>query len=97
MNRRRVVITGLGAVCPLGNSVQEAWDKALRCADRIVTVNPTSVIDVRDRGLLYLRLEHHRAGAADLKRYLALAPHAEDRQEITTQLTEALANTPRLH
>ena len=29
MNRRRVVVTGLGIVCPLGNSVQEAWDKAL--------------------------------------------------------------------
>ena len=29
MNRRRVVITGLGAICPLGNTVQEAWDKAL--------------------------------------------------------------------
>jgi 3-oxoacyl-[acyl-carrier-protein] synthase II len=29
VNRRRVVVTGLGIVCPLGNSVQEAWDKAL--------------------------------------------------------------------
>ena len=29
MNRRRVAVTGLGVVCPLGNSVQEAWDKAL--------------------------------------------------------------------
>jgi 3-oxoacyl-[acyl-carrier-protein] synthase II len=29
VNRRRVVVTGLGVVCPLGNSVQEAWDKAL--------------------------------------------------------------------
>jgi 3-oxoacyl-[acyl-carrier-protein] synthase II len=29
VTRRRVVVTGLGVVCPLGNSVQEAWDKAL--------------------------------------------------------------------
>jgi 3-oxoacyl-[acyl-carrier-protein] synthase II len=29
VSRRRVVVTGLGIVCPLGNSVQEAWDKAL--------------------------------------------------------------------
>ncbi|MBV9361126.1 MAG: beta-ketoacyl-ACP synthase II, partial [Betaproteobacteria bacterium] len=29
MNRRRVVVTGLGIVCPLGNSVAEAWDSAL--------------------------------------------------------------------
>src|SRR5438105_10210140 len=29
VSRRRVVVTGLGVVCPLGNSVQEAWDKAL--------------------------------------------------------------------
>ena len=29
MTRRRVVVTGLGIVCPIGNSVQEAWDNAL--------------------------------------------------------------------
>ena len=29
MSRRRVVVTGLGVVCPIGNSVQEAWDNAL--------------------------------------------------------------------
>ena len=29
MTRRRVVVTGLGIVCPLGNAVQEAWDNAL--------------------------------------------------------------------
>ena len=26
---RRVVVTGLGIVCPLGNSVEEAWKNAL--------------------------------------------------------------------
>ncbi|MDF3009997.1 MAG: fabF [Burkholderiales bacterium] len=29
MTRRRVVVTGLGIVSPLGNAVQEAWDNAL--------------------------------------------------------------------
>ena len=29
MTRRRVVVTGLGVVCPIGNAVQEAWDNAL--------------------------------------------------------------------
>jgi len=29
VNRRRVVVTGLGIVCPLGNAVSEAWDNAL--------------------------------------------------------------------
>ena len=29
MTRRRVVVTGLGIVCPIGNSVGEAWENAL--------------------------------------------------------------------
>jgi len=29
VTRRRVVVTGLGIVCPLGNTVQQAWDSAL--------------------------------------------------------------------
>ena len=29
MTRRRVVVTGLGIVCPIGNTVQQAWDNAI--------------------------------------------------------------------
>ena len=29
MTRRRVVVTGLGIVCPIGNAVQPAWESAL--------------------------------------------------------------------
>jgi 3-oxoacyl-[acyl-carrier-protein] synthase II len=29
VTRRRVVVTGLGILCPIGNAVQEAWDNAL--------------------------------------------------------------------
>jgi len=29
VTRRKVVVTGLGIVCPIGNTVQQAWDNAL--------------------------------------------------------------------
>ena len=29
MSRRRVVVTGLGTVCPVGNTVEEAWSNIL--------------------------------------------------------------------
>jgi 3-oxoacyl-[acyl-carrier-protein] synthase II len=29
VTRRRVVVTGLGVVCPIGNAIQPAWDSAL--------------------------------------------------------------------
>jgi 3-oxoacyl-[acyl-carrier-protein] synthase II len=29
VTRRRVVVTGLGIVCPIGNTVSEAWDQAI--------------------------------------------------------------------
>ncbi len=29
MTRRRVAVTGLGIVCPIGNTVDEAWQNAL--------------------------------------------------------------------
>jgi 3-oxoacyl-[acyl-carrier-protein] synthase II len=29
MSRRRVVVTGLGCVCPVGNTVQDAWANLL--------------------------------------------------------------------
>jgi len=29
VTRRRVVVTGLGIVCPIGNTVQQAWDNAV--------------------------------------------------------------------
>ncbi|MBN2305929.1 MAG: beta-ketoacyl-ACP synthase II [Anaerolineae bacterium] len=28
MNKRRVVVTGMGILCPIGNSVEEAWENA---------------------------------------------------------------------
>jgi regulator of sirC expression with transglutaminase-like and TPR domain len=80
-----------------GYEQREAFDKAVRCADRIVTLDPQAIDEVRERGLLYLRLGQHRAATVDLQRYLALAPHAEDREEIADQLAVAVSHPLRLH
>ena len=38
MSRRRVVLTGLGIVSPIGNSVAEAWANALAGANGITRI-----------------------------------------------------------
>ena len=49
--------------------------RALACVDRILMLRPDDPGELRDRGLLYARLECFRAAADDLERFLALAPH----------------------
>jgi regulator of sirC expression with transglutaminase-like and TPR domain len=48
--------------------------RALACVDRILLLRPDDPGELRDRGLLYARLECFRAAADDLERFLALAP-----------------------
>jgi 3-oxoacyl-[acyl-carrier-protein] synthase II len=38
MSRRRVVVTGLGIVCPVGNTVEEAWANALAAKSGIARI-----------------------------------------------------------
>ena len=38
MSRRRVVVTGLGCICPVGNSVQESWSNLLAGKGGIDTI-----------------------------------------------------------
>ena len=81
----------------LGYMQNEAWDKALRCTDRIVTLDPFAVAEFRERGNLYLKLEHHRAARDDFRRYLALAPQAEDAEAVMNLLIASSAKAERLH
>ncbi len=54
------------------------WERAVRCADRILKLAPRNAEALRDRGLCYLELGHRRGALQDLQRYLQLRPHAAD-------------------
>jgi regulator of sirC expression with transglutaminase-like and TPR domain len=75
---------------------REAWDKALRCADRLVSQDLSSIEDVRDRGLFYLRLGLGPYAVEDLRRYLARVPEAGDADAVREALIEAASQRVRL-
>ena len=76
---------------------REQWDKALRCSDRLLTLDVHQPSEFRDRGVFYLRLGHVAAARADLHRYLALAPQADDADGVTQQLAELGIGPARLN
>jgi regulator of sirC expression with transglutaminase-like and TPR domain len=73
------------------------WDKALRCADRLVRLEPNQAEEQRDRGMFYLRVGHLMAAREDLGRYLALRPQAEDAEAVRTALIEASGRPARFN
>lgn len=78
-------------------SEREQWDKALRCCDRLLTVDSHQPSEYRDRGQLYLKLGHRRAARDDLHRYLALVPQADDVESIAAEVAELGTDLPRLN
>jgi regulator of sirC expression with transglutaminase-like and TPR domain len=76
---------------------REQWDKALRCCDRLLTVDSHQPSEYRDRGQLYLKLGHRRAAREDLRRYLALVPQADDADGIGAELAEIGGDLPRVN
>lgn len=77
------------------NNLRAIWVRsgdlvsAIAACDRILLVAPEHPVIIRDRGLLWLKLECYRPAARDLERYVELAPRAEDRPAIQAQLDEA--------
>jgi len=76
---------------------REQWDKALRCCDRLLTLDSHQPGEYRDRGQYYLKLGHVRAASEDLRRYLSLVPQAEDVDTVSLQLAEIGTSLPRLN
>lgn len=73
------------------------WEKALRCADRLLRLNPANAEDRRDRGLFYLRLGLGPMAVRDLRQYLQQMPAAGDASAVRDALIEATSRSVSLH
>jgi regulator of sirC expression with transglutaminase-like and TPR domain len=62
--------------------------RALSCVERILIFIPDTAREVRDRGILYQRLECYGAALRDFERYLQLAPRDAAAQTIREALPE---------
>ena len=67
---------------------KEDHERALGCADRILLLMPDAPRELRDRGILYQRLECFAAALRDLERYLQLAPDDEAASTIRAALPD---------
>jgi regulator of sirC expression with transglutaminase-like and TPR domain len=75
----------------------EDWARAVRCADRLLTLDPNLAEEQRDRGLLYLRVGHTAAARADLNAYLGRVPPPEDAAKIRDVLVKSGRERSRLN
>jgi len=60
--------------------------RALMACDRILLLNPTLAIELRDRGVVNFHLKYYSRAIHDLGTYIELAPEASDIEEIRQQI-----------
>jgi len=54
------------------------YDKALRCTNMVLAIEPDSPEDIRDKGILEERLQNSETALKYLNKYLEINPNAED-------------------
>jgi regulator of sirC expression with transglutaminase-like and TPR domain len=71
--------------------------KTLSVFDRLLILTPASAEDLRDRGVIYSRLECFEQAKEDFESYLRLAPDADDAGAVRERLVEVAKQTVRIH
>lgn len=71
--------------------------RCLRTVEHLVILNPDDADQVRDRGLLRLRLEDSAGALADFERCLELAPDAASAQTVREQIERIRRRSRALH
>lgn len=72
-------------------------ESALAVMNRMLLVVPESAEELRDRGMLYRRLECFRPALSDLQNYLRRRPQAPDAIDVRTAIVELQQAATRLH
>jgi regulator of sirC expression with transglutaminase-like and TPR domain len=73
------------------------WYRLLDVQQRLLVLIPDDVIELRDRGLAYARLECARPAVVDLELYLAQRPNAPDNETIRQTVSEMRAALKKLN
>jgi regulator of sirC expression with transglutaminase-like and TPR domain len=73
------------------------FGRALACCERILLVAPDAPQELRDRGLVFEKLECFGAAAADLARFLELAPDDESAGAVRERLATLRPRLRQLH
>jgi regulator of sirC expression with transglutaminase-like and TPR domain len=76
---------------------REDWPRALRCADRLLLLEPDQPTELRDRGLLYLKIGHWAGALSDLSSYLEGTPPPDDAERIRHLLLKAGRSAGRVN
>ena len=76
---------------------QRDYVRALSAIDWIIAIMPGEATEVRDRGLIYVKLECFRAALEDLEHYMQKAPDAADMDEIRSHVVELRMSAARLN
>ena len=72
-------------------------ERMLEVLNRMLLVAPESSAELRDRGVVYQRLECYRAALKDLSDYVAREPNAPDFDDVRERLLELSALCARLN
>ena len=72
-------------------------ERMLEVLNRMLLVAPDSTADLRERGIVYQRLECYRAALKDLSDYVEREPDAPDLEDVRTRLVEVSARCARLN
>ena len=71
--------------------------KALTVMDRLLIVDPSSAEDLRDRGLVYLKLECFNQALEDFRKYLRVAPDAVDAAAVRDHVVALTKQVSQIH